>query len=96
MTEGAQLHDRATRGESLTTEERTRLERWYKEQDEAEAALLAQHRSETHSDAVPNDLQATLARIREAAESIESLHKQNVTLRQEIVALQQRLAAKAA
>ena len=39
MTEeqtGPQLHDRATRGETLSEEEQTRLARWYHEEDERE------------------------------------------------------------
>jgi hypothetical protein len=35
-----ELHDRATRGEYLTQEERDALEAWYAEQDEAEIAVL--------------------------------------------------------
>jgi hypothetical protein len=33
---GKQLHDRATRGESLTAEERAQMEAWYSEQDRIE------------------------------------------------------------
>ena len=37
---GLKLHDRSTRGEYLTQEERDALEAWYAEQDEAELAML--------------------------------------------------------
>jgi hypothetical protein len=96
MTEGAILHDRATRGEVLTESEQALLEDWYREQDEAEAALLAANRPSIGSDAMPTDLQTILARIRETTVSIEALHQQNTTLREEIAALQKRLAPRAA
>ena len=35
-----QLHDRATRGESLTEAERAQLAAWYEQQDAEEDALL--------------------------------------------------------
>ena len=97
MSEEAKLHDRATRGEHLADEERAKLERWYRLRDEAEAVSLAAHRPAPSPDAVaPVDLKATLARIREAAQSLETLHRQNTTLREEIAALQKRLAVNAA
>jgi predicted nucleotidyltransferase len=37
---GRELHDRSTRGEYLTQEERDALEAWYAEQDEAELVML--------------------------------------------------------
>ena len=96
MSEGARLHDRATRGETLTDDENRRLEQWYQEQDEAEAALLAAHRPELSPSAAPSNLQETLTRIRQTAQSLEALHRQNAALRDEIAVLQKRLAAKAA
>lgn len=38
----AVLHDRATRGEKLTPEEQQILDAWYREQDQAEHAILEQ------------------------------------------------------
>ncbi len=37
---GQRLHDRATRGESLSSEEQAQLNEWYAEQDRAEAKML--------------------------------------------------------
>jgi hypothetical protein len=37
---GEQLHDRATRGETLSVEEQRQLDRWYTAQDHAEMAML--------------------------------------------------------
>jgi hypothetical protein len=50
QTEGARLHDRVTRGENLTDAERAALEQWYRDGDEAEAALLAAHRTVASQD----------------------------------------------
>ena len=38
---GQRLHDRATRGESLSADEQVQLREWYALQDHAEAARLA-------------------------------------------------------
>jgi hypothetical protein len=38
---GTVLHDKATRGKTLTPEEQKMLEQWYAEQDRAEADALA-------------------------------------------------------
>lgn len=40
-TSGQQLHDRATRGETLSAEERAQLAEWYARLDREEAAVLA-------------------------------------------------------
>jgi hypothetical protein len=40
-TAGQQLHDRATRGESLSAEERAQLNAWYARLDAEEGAVLA-------------------------------------------------------
>ena len=40
--QGSVLHDRATHGEKLTAHEQQLLDAWYREQDQAELALLAQ------------------------------------------------------
>jgi hypothetical protein len=37
---GKQLHDHATRGETLSVEEQRQLDRWYTAQDHAEMAML--------------------------------------------------------
>ena len=37
---GRKLHDRASRGETLSAEEQAQLEKWYALQDQAEAEVL--------------------------------------------------------
>lgn len=41
VSDGPHLHDKATRGEALSPEERVCLDTWYAEQDAAEAVVLA-------------------------------------------------------
>lgn len=93
--QGPELHDRATRGEVLTQEERTVLEAWYHRQDEAEMRLLQSGGTVLLSDTL-GDIQAVLSRIKETASQIQALDLQNASLRQEIAAVQQRLATKVA
>lgn len=95
MNQGAKLHDRATRGEILTEAERTALETWYRQQDEAEAGLLQAGQAQALATA-PGDVQVVLSRIKETASRIQALDLQNASLRQEIATLQQRLSTKVA
>ena len=39
--DGAQLHDKATRGVTLSAAEQERLDAWYADQDAAEQALFS-------------------------------------------------------
>ena len=95
MSQGAILHDRATRGEVLTEPERAALEAWYRQQDEAEVRLL--HAEQLPIlEGIPGDVQGVLSRIKETASRIQALDLQNASLRQEIASLQQRLSTKVA
>ena len=86
------LHDKATRGGTLTEAEQAALEAWYKNQDAEEAARLA----------VPSAPSPTLAALRaevssatrqlsEVAERIQAQSEENERLRQQNAALSQRL-----
>lgn len=86
-----QLHDRATRGHTLTADEQAQLDAWYAAQDAAEAATLG---VATLPDDL-RDLQAgveqAIARILSTSRQIQELTAQNTRLRSEIADLQQRL-----
>jgi hypothetical protein len=91
---GQKLHDRATRGETLATEEQAQLEQWYAQHDREELERLS-------ADPVPSELTDLQSRVRQAsaqvvvqAQRIESLTAENAQLRQEIAALQRLLSAK--
>jgi hypothetical protein len=89
-----QLHDQATRGGTLTEEERRQLEAWYSQQDTAEAALL-------HVDAPVADVElgqleshisTALQRIGEITRRIHHVTEEISVLRSENEALKYRLA----
>lgn len=88
---GQRLHDRATRGHTLTRDEDAQLDAWYASQDAAEAATL---RIES-APADLHDLQAavehTISRIVATSGQVQELEAQNSSLRAEIADLQQRL-----
>jgi hypothetical protein len=91
---GQLLHDRATRGETLSREEQEQLRLWYAEQDQEETVRLA-------SASIPNDLaslqaqvQHVTARVVVQAQRIHLLASENAQLRQEIATLQRLLAEK--
>jgi hypothetical protein len=80
-----QLHDKATRGASLTGEEQAQLEAWYAEQDQAESEGLGL----THVSPRLAPLQAQVETT--LTQRIQELTAQNETLRREIAALQHQL-----
>jgi peptidoglycan hydrolase CwlO-like protein len=89
---GQQLHDKATRGETLTMEEQHELEQWYAQEDGIEAALL---QVATINDTDPNiqrQVQAILDQLRIVIRQIHELSTENDVIRREITDLQHRLA----
>ena len=89
--QGAKWHDRATRGEILTQAQRSALETWYRQQDEAEAGLLQAGQAQALEPGA-GDVQAVLTCIKETSSRIQALDLQNASLRQEIATLQERLS----
>jgi predicted nucleic acid-binding Zn-ribbon protein len=85
------LHDRATRGKTLTADEQAQLDAWYAVQDAAETVLLGDL-------SAPDDLRDLQAGVEQAithilatSRRIRELDAQNTGLRFEIAELQQRL-----
>jgi hypothetical protein len=86
------LHNRATRGEQLTTEEQTALNEWYAQQDQAESLIL-------HGSAISGPVSDLKVQVANAAtqlavvtQHISEVIVENQHLRDEVAALQQRLA----
>ncbi len=75
---GQQLHDRATRGHSLSTEQQEQLEAWYAEMDRAEAADLGLDK-EAPEGALPAHIEKTLVEIAGATRRIRELDRQATT-----------------
>lgn len=86
-----ELHDRATRGMSLTSEEQQSLIDWYARQDRAENALLREQVPQPIT-ALRIQLDAAVAELRAAAERIQTLTADNEARRREIDGLQAQLA----
>lgn len=91
---GQKLHDRATRGETLTAEEQELLRRWYAQHDQEEMAQL-------NTAPLPSRLADLQSRVQHAtiqvvaqAKRIEALTAENAQLQLEIASLQLLLSAK--
>ena len=92
---GMRLHDKATRGLPLSSEEQTMLAAWYAHHDEEERKMFASLPAPSHVDALREQVNATLAQIVEVAQHIQTLNRENDALRNEIALLEQRLIQKA-
>jgi len=89
-----QLHNRATRGDTLTAGEQAALADWYERQDAEEDARLVSSPLpvETALRPLRNDVEAASARMLTVTQDIQTLVAENEALHQEIAALTQRLA----
>src|SRR5262245_63489372 len=92
---GKQLHDKATRGISLSAEEEKLLAAWYARHDEEEARQLAAAPPPPHLGELRQKIDAALAEIIAVAQRIQTVNRENEALRNEIAILQQRLSQKA-
>src|SRR5262245_6258472 len=91
---GQRLHDRATRGDTLSVEEQAQLQAWYARHDQEEMVRLA-------AAPVARDLAELQAQVKRAAsqlvaqaQRIQALTDDNDRLRREIAALEQQLSEK--
>ncbi len=87
------LHDKVTRGGTLTEAERTALEAWYEQEDHKEGLLLGSSTSAASPtlDTLREQLAAALARLREETQRIQVQADENEALRREIAVLSERL-----
>lgn len=87
-----QLHDKVTRGGTLTEPEQVTLEAWYARQDAEEAAQIAA--SSTPSPiltALRTEVSAATRQLSEVTQRIQAQSDENERLRQENAALSERL-----
>ena len=90
------LHDRATRGESLTDQEQAELQQWYTRLDHRESDVLSRvPPSRTVAD-LEAQVAAAVGQLQSVTQRIQKLSADNVEVRQEIVDLQRQLAQKSA
>lgn len=90
---GMQLHDRATRGEVLTAEERSQLENWYIVQDAQESESLQQSATLPDVFQLRVQIDAALANLTLTAQRIQQATAENETIRDEIAVLRQQLSS---
>jgi hypothetical protein len=91
---GQKLHDRATRGQTLTAQEQESLRRWYAHHDQEEMAQLNAAPAPGRLIDLQNGVQQATVQVVVQAQHIEALTAENAKLRQEIASLQRLLSAK--
>jgi hypothetical protein len=92
-----QLHDRATRGEELTSDEQKLLDVWYSAQDLTEIEVLGSATKEGKAaDSPQPQVDSALAQLTIVTGRINRLAKENERLRQENALLRRQLAERPA
>lgn len=91
---GKKLHDKASRGKTLTIEEQTQLTAWYTSQDEAEANFLSPLANKVDLEALQRQVDTASNQLTAVTERIQQVTVENKSLRQEITNLQQQLASR--
>lgn len=89
---GMQLHDRWTRGQTLTAEEQVQLEAWYQQQDAAEAQQLNQVFTAAGIEDLQSQVEMALTQLAVAIQRVRQITAENERLRREISVLRQQLA----
>ncbi len=88
---GQELHDRATRGQELSSEEQEQLQAWYAEMDRAEAADLGLDQQPSE-DTLPARIEKTLVEIANLTQRIQELDRRAQEIEEENGALRVRLS----
>jgi septal ring factor EnvC (AmiA/AmiB activator) len=86
-----QLHDKATRGEPLSAEERAQLENWYALQDSAESRVLGLPAVEKTPATLQAHIDTALAQLMTVTKRVQEIAAENETLRREIAVLRREL-----
>jgi hypothetical protein len=89
------LHDRDTRGEKLSADEREALEAWISTQDQAEANLLSPKSVGPSLADLRSQVASALEQTDEITSAIRRLFSENDLLRDENAVLRRRLEARA-
>lgn len=92
--QGKQLHDRCTRGESLTAEEQRQLDDWYSAQDRAELDALSRVTGTPDLSELQSQVNRALTQLAATVEHVKALSEENEILRQEINRIRQQIAQK--
>lgn len=86
------LHDKATRGMSLSTEEQAGLEEWYRLQDQEESRALGLTAYAPKVVEVQAQIQTTLVQVAAFVQRLQEIAAENDRLKQENSLLRRQLA----
>ena len=90
---GMVLHDKATRGMTLSVEEQVQLQTWYDQQDAEEATMYAAVPEVTGVARLQAQIEVTLTQLMTMTRRIQEVMLENKALRQEIEGLRRQLIA---
>ena len=85
------LHDKFTRGGTLSAEEQAQLDAWYAEEDQREGVVLSPAGASPRLAVLHTQVETALAQLLTVTQRIQTLTAQNDTLRREIAVLQRQL-----
>ena len=91
-TLGKQLHDKMSRGETLSAEEREKLDAWYTWMDQEETSTLGLSPLRDSTQSLKAKIESAVAQMVNISNRIQQLVKDNELLRQENQQLKTRLA----
>ncbi|MES2460516.1 MAG: hypothetical protein V4671_08020 [Armatimonadota bacterium] len=91
----ALLHDRATRGETLSPAEQAALDAWYADSDRAESETLGQESASVADDVAVLRAQVAAAqeKLYKSIDRVRQISDENEQMRQEIAQMRSRLTA---
>ncbi len=85
------LHDKASRGKTLSAEERKKLDAWYASLDTMESEMLSRPSNDKTIDALRVQLEMSQAQLVAVMQRIQEVTAENDILRRDIAALQRQL-----
>ena len=89
---GQELHDRASRGASLTQDEHIQLDSWLTKQDQAECESLSPKGAEPALASLRSQVHSALEQVGAVTRNLQHLAAENDSLRREVATLRSRLA----
>lgn len=87
------LHEKASRGENLTSQERAQLEEWYAALDAAEIQELGLNAVEKTLATLQEQIDAALTQLMTVTKRIQEVASENEVLRREIATLRHQVAS---
>jgi predicted nucleotidyltransferase len=86
-----QLHDKTTRGQTLSAKEQKSLENWYASQDAVESRALSRPAGEKSIATLQMQVDAALAQLITVTQRIQETASANEALRRDIAALRRQV-----